>query len=292
MIIKKPKRGNKLETVTYSTPKSQVIVEPLNKTIQKNPSVEIGCFAFRYPRRTWWQLSSIAGQVASKGIQVPDIKFTLNLHKTDPGHDMWDKLIDTFSPLVDLNVRWWNTDDFFRRAATRTKDIKEATGDFLLFVDADQVWHPEFFSTLAPFMKKYDEENEGRCVAHWRYTMSIDDGNKIVDSEQYNDVPINNWFGKIKSVPHKIISGARGAGGFQLVNTRLLRERGIDTYGNPNKDSPANAKVHYKTKTEMHFRARIGGVYRKHCNLFKPFYHINHFRADDRLVKMDQNYLF
>ena len=87
-------------------------------TIIKYPTIEIASYQYRYQRRTWWQLSSLIGQIQSNNIPVPKIKYTLNVHISDPAHELTLKLYNTFKDKIEFNLRIWDTNDFYQRGFT------------------------------------------------------------------------------------------------------------------------------------------------------------------------------
>ena len=252
-------------------------------------SLEIACFQYRYQRRTWWQLSSIADQVTNN---LPLIRYTLNCHKDDPGKELTEKLKGTFESKINLEVRTWDNDSFFKRGYTRTSDLQKSISDFILFVDSDEVFHPEFFSSLTPLLEKWKADKNDKCIAAIRRTMEISDGNKLVDAESYEDVPIVNWHSKIEKVKTKVISGAKGSGGFQIFNMQILREKNLLEYGG-NRDTPVNSVNKFITRSEIWFRSKMG-VDSSFANLILPVYHLNHERGDERQVLLTKNpgYIF
>lgn len=252
-------------------------------------SLEIASFQYRYQRRTWWQLSSILEQNTSN---LPLISYTLNCHKDDPGNFLTDKLKKTFSSKMNLDIRVWNNDNFFKRGYTRTNDLKNTCADFILFVDSDEVFHVEFFSSLTPLLEKWKKERNDKCIAAIRRTMEIRDGNTLVNSEKYEDSPIFNCCSKIEKIKTKVISGAKGSGGFQIFNMQLLKEKNILEYGG-NRDTPVNSVEKFITKSEIYFRS-IMGVDPSYSQLIKPIYHLNHERGDERkeILLSNPQYIF
>jgi hypothetical protein len=252
-------------------------------------SIEIANFQYRYQRRAWWQLSSLADQTKTN---LPSIVYTLNYHKNDPGIELTKKLLSTFKDKVNINNIEWDNDSFFRRGFTRTNDIKNASCDFLLFVDSDEVFHPDFFSSLTPLLSEWKEKGNNKCIAAIRRTMEISDGNALVNNETYEDSPIKNWHEKILSINTKVISGARGTGGFQIFNVEKLKENKFFEYGG-HRDTPVNSIEHFVTKSEIRFRKQMG-VDPTYAGLIKPLYHLNHERNEARkeiLIK-NPDYIF
>lgn len=242
-----------------------------------------------YQKRYWWQLSSILGQVPWEGHSVPRIKLTCSVSENDP-HYYWNERIEeVFADFyqMDLSFDVWPSDsqEFGKRGQIRTRNLQNASCDWVLFNDGDMVYHPTFFAKLGSMLPEY--EDEGRILATWRMSMSFENGYKLVDSFDYTSGPVTDLMSRIESVQTWPAARGRisGAGFFQLVNVRKLREISEEQgqplmYVGPEYKGDHNTfNSNHWTRSDKAFRSRFGGIVP--LRDLPPSWHLNHYRKTD-----------
>ena len=225
---------------------------------------EICVQQYAFTKRCWWQLSSLAQQAHKS-----NFVFKLNIHKDDPFHKLNKQLIHTFQDLINLKVKVWNYEQFFRRSATRNADLVEATKQWIIYADADMIFHPTFFDVINKVSLKPDKVN-----VIPRYNTEIADGVRLINSQSYVDRPIKSVAGRLMKVPLRQSSSV-GAGYFQLVNVGFLRSEGLN-YSMPS-DRALNSRRGPSYHSDKYLRSVLG------LNRIQiaPIYHINHYRLRD-----------
>ncbi len=275
----------------------------------------VASYVYSYQKRYWWQLSSLVAQTPYQGFPVPCIHALASVCEEDPYLSYSDLMLDAF-PWTDTYQpkcagwhgvtldRWLNKIAYGRRGLVRNKQLHialyESEADWLLFNDADMVYHPNFFSHLGNLLATGQHEGVpyaecSKVLATYRDTMSFEDGYKVIDSELYDGCPIVNPYGKVQSLAkvypashHKI----SGAGFFQLVNVPLLRKRireepSLGVYVPLSRGLRCDADIFTPgasicTKSDIVFRKRLGGIVPIPC---LPQIHINHYRPHDKGYK-------
>lgn len=228
-------------------------------------SFEICVQQYSFTKRCWWQLSSLVQQKLNSSIT-----YRLNLYKDDPFHELNLKLIKTFQNRIDLKVKIWDNPDFLRRGNTRNSDLKEATRDWIIYTDADVVFHPSFFNVINNAKIKNDKMN-----VIPRFNTTIEDGYKLIESHNYDDKPIEDSAKKMTEVQLKKSCNI-GAGYFQMINVDYVRSRKL-VY-NESRDRALDSKRGPTYKADRHLRRIIG----LHKTSIAPLYHINHYRLKDQ----------
>lgn len=230
-----------------------------------NNGFEICVQQYAFTKRCWWQLSSLVQQKGS-----PHITFKLNIHNKDPFHGLNTRLIKTFSKLIDLKVKVWDNDRFFKRGDVRNDDLKEAKQPWLIYADADMVFDKYFFNKLASIPK-----HDTKMTIATRHSSSVDDGNKIILSESYINAPIPKSAQKMSVIAAKK-SRPVGAGYFQMVNTNYMRNTGL-IYAIDGCDR----KLSHARGPSYHSDKQLRAILGMHDAIIAPMYHINHFRFRD-----------
>jgi hypothetical protein len=244
--------------------------------------IEICTHNWRFHRRQWWQLSSIAQQ-----IDPPEIINTLNFWKEEePEYEQIRyEMIRTFDNKVTMNTRYWTDPGFQYRYNVRTHDLQNTTADWLLWTDPDILFHPHFFRKLARKLETY--KHEGKVLSVRR--ISVENGNELIDSQDYREGRVVENAVEKTGLYHAENGGSTvGAGYFQLINVQSLRERGITEY--PNSPGEASGdrslwewkskhKPLYRTYSDKAFRKLVG---RRKFNFKCPIYHLEHYRRGEK----------
>lgn len=231
---------------------------------------EICVQQFSFTKRCWWQLSSLTQQ-----IDAPPFTVKINLHKDDPFKELNDKLIKTFDPLLDLQVKIWKDIDFNFRGNTRNADLIEAKQPWVLFTDADMIFSTNLMAKLSQTHLAIDKVNVTPRVTMTDFT----EGYILVDREEYENTPIKDAAEKLKNVTSLRANRSNGAGYFQLVNQKFLQDNNLTYCNEPNKvDEPLTAPGQYRTRSDVILRNKLG----KRVLRLPPFYHLNHYRKDDQ----------
>jgi hypothetical protein len=165
------------------------------------------------------------------------------------------------------------------RGFTRTQHIKNTKAEWLLFLDADCVFHPTFIDKLLHRINRTTEVDRDKLFSVPRLTMSQRSGYSLVDSVDYTNI-IPNAYETCDKVPDKFPSNKgfiAGAGYFQLVHVPTLRKMGINSYVDGNYDNPMfKTDIRSHMKSDVIFRRKLKGVYK--MNDLPPLIHIQHKR--------------
>ena len=241
------------------------------------------CFhIFKFEKRFKWVVSSLNQQINNPC----KLHIKVAAHKTlDNFKHILDEMPKTF-PKLDIKICEYDDARFQARGQTRTDQIKSCTSEWLLFLDGDNVFDPQFFSKLHPLLNKLSKLDHERVISVPRLSMHAKLGYKLVDSE--NGSEILNAYQKAASVKTHPSFGGRvsGAGYFQLVHAPTMRSMGIDTYVNGSYDTPILDKnVLFSTRSDVVFRHRFKPVLA--IRDLPPLVHLNHYRR-----QLDKEYSF
>lgn len=229
------------------------------------PMFEFSISQFAYAKRTWWCLSGLLQQIDS-----PSLRVRLNIHVSDPFRDLNHKLIDCFRDRLDLVVIEWRHRHFFSRGRTRCNDLKQASGEWLIFLDADSIFEPTFLRELA--RRPLDPT---KLTGIPRTTMTdFEAGYGLVDAEAYGHAPIDHVAQKCATVPCLSRGRHGGAGYFQLVHPETVNRAG-HVYSPRRRDTRYDDPSGYRTPSDFWLRRQIGlRVIRDLPHL----YHLQHWR--------------
>lgn len=187
-------------------------------------SLDVHVMVYGFQKRAWWQLSSLCEQVPSGTLKVPKIRYIVSTHASDPyGH--WNRGFLKKFPVVQVVVEEWPEGnlDYGRRGHIRTHNLRTTESEFLLYADADVVYHPEFMARLG----KHLEELRGdpRVLAAPRLSMAFEAGYNLVNLVEYKELIPDAWrrTEQVKTWPaaHARISGA---GFFQAIHVPSVRK--------------------------------------------------------------------
>jgi len=242
--------------------------------------IQINTLCFQYWRRFFWCLSSIVEQIRP----IPDIKIRVNTClEMDSYKNIQRGTEKIFRNLLDIElVDWKRGDGFDVRENVRNKDILNIGKDvdYVLWLDPDQIIHPSHFNFLLNQLPEFDKQN--RILSLIRRDISEQNSTKLIEGYKYRK-PIENCLSKIEAFPKYKTRGVLGIGYYQLVSTRLLKERNITVYSDYKKDRGMwNKTMDYifKTTSDMAFRKKIGVV----KIVGTPgVYHLDHVRRKPRL---------
>jgi len=252
--------------------------------------IAIYAMVLGYQKRCLWQVSSLDAQVPWNGNDVPGLHYVASVTRRDP-HWAWnEKLVRAFgtSRKVEFVLDTWpaESEDYGRRGHIRTKNLKECPWDWACFVDADMVYHPQFWAQIGAKLSGFS--GQPKVVAAPRMSMAFEDGYTLVDGYDYTaDAPVPDPFKKtqeMKTWPsaHGRISGA---GFFQLVHVPSVREYMKSKYGDVfycaptwNRDHNTFETTHI-TRSDRMFRMLCGGIVPVPDLL--PQVHLNHYRKND-----------
>jgi hypothetical protein len=226
---------------------------------------EICVQQYSFTKRCWWQLSSLAEQTLKTNFTL-----RLSIHNNDPFRELNNKLISTFSNLIDLKVKIWTNDTFFRRGDVRNTDLVESSRQWIIFADADVIFDKSFFEKLNNITLIQNKMSVIR-----RFNTSIDDGYKLINSETYNTY-IKRPITKIMKFPLQR-SSSIGAGYFQLINADFVRNKGLK-YSKDTIDRPLIERRGPTYRSDRQLRGILG------LNRIDiaPIYHINHYRLKNK----------
>lgn len=248
-------------------------------------SLEIHAMVLGFQRRAHWQLSSLASQVPWKGHEVPRMRYVMSAHASDPYRARNVDLLQSFDGL--LRIQEWPVGDltYGRRGHIRTRNLLETQSEFLLFVDADVVYHPHFMAKLGARLEAH--RGNPKVLAAPRMSMSFEDGYHLAQSVSYAFPIARTWerTSAVKTWPaaHGRISGA---GFFQAIHVPTVKKFLMEKYGQVfycapewNRDHDTFTNTHI-TRSDRYFRMLLGGIVEAPELIDQV--HINHYRKNDK----------
>jgi hypothetical protein len=240
------------------------------------------CFhIFKFEKRFFWVLNSLSQQINNPF----KLHIKVAAHKTlDNFRYILDEMLKTF-PKLEITICDYDNARFNARGQTRTDQIKNCQSDYILFLDGDNIFPPQFFSSLHPLLGAIDKR---KVISVPRLTMDAREGYRLVDSVNDYTKEIPNVYEKVSAVKTRPSFNFRvsGAGYFQLTHYPTMKSMGINSYVDGSYDSPIlDANERFCTKSDIVFRKRFDGV---HPIVTLPkIIHINHFRRS-----LDKEYDF
>lgn len=249
-------------------------------------TIAIHAVVYRFQKRAWWQLSSLAEQRGTSDYDVPRFVYHVSTVSTDPYADEFQRATSCFP--FEIRHHCWSESEFTQRGLIRTQNLRQETEEFLLFVDADMVYHPTFFARLVPSLHMMRDAGDHRVWSVPRLTMSPDDGYRLSEQAHF-DAPIRDAWNQAASVPSKRWSyhgRISGAGYFQLIHVPSVRDymrrvHGDVYYVRPHShhDTHIITGSTYVTRSDRVFRINVGGVVP--IRELGDSIHINHWRRHD-----------
>lgn len=216
----------------------------------------IGTQAYSFFKRQWWQLTSIANQIALSDCAVPDVTYRIHYFKDDRNIEILERMLKVFSPIINIEpILWYDKERFSLRAIVRSEDVKLSLRedyDSLLFLDPDIVLHPEVLARLSKYYNVCDS-----VVACGR--VSVFHAEKLIAKEDYTK-PIDDLLLKINDPSIRPLPSDRGAGFFQYVTTKALIDNNVTTYSDRKNDRSIFDPTKFSTRSEQTFRRNVGNV--------------------------------
>ena len=251
-------------------------------------SIEISVQMFEFQKRFWWMLSSLLQQKSWQDNPVPDIKITVSVMPSiDRYKGLTQDIIETFDKHLDLEFKEYAN---LGRGILRSNDLKNTKADWILFTDADMLFHPEFFSEMSTnHLHKW--KKFGNLITIPRMTISRPTSCDLVKTFDYSSKKsIENAFEKCWAIREGYSRRGRtpGAGYFQLVETEYIKDNNI-TYCDRRADASLFSKNGNKFRSDIIFRRKMNGVVaiKKEPDetgsrdILKPVIHLNHWRQND-----------
>lgn len=163
------------------------------------------------------------------------------------------------------------SNDSFNRSRAREKQLIETDAKWIIFVDADMVYSPNFFSEMKTKLECEQFCNETKCIGADRTSLGIPFCKKYFDEDK-SEYPfvVENVSAIVSKWPVYRTGGKHTAAGyFQMGNVASIRERKL-TYPIKGRDGARTYKA------DRAFRCIMGG--RIGMDLPNQ-YHLNHDRC-------------
>lgn len=235
------------------------------------PRLTIAVQCQHFERRLCWMLSSILQQTTD---ELPKVDIA---HQAGVGDPTCEAISDEYMRLglqVHLTtIR--DTETFQRRGLARNIQCGSLTTPWVLWADADMVYHPEFFVRLYAEM---DTAGPGILTAgRW----SQPNGNRgpteaLVETQRYPTL-VNRAYWWANRLP-KVARRNCGAGYFQLIRTEELHWYYVDSEECKDHDW---RKTYSKCKSDRQFRKRIGTQTKLPKWFSEHEIHLNHNRDNE-----------
>ena len=222
-----------------------------------------------FHKRFHWMLSGLTQQ-----IDPPDFSVTVAIDAADPYTDRLQGLKDVF-PSLTINWVEYNSPRFNMRGLTRDDALQASDSEWLIFSDADMIYHPDMMRLLGEHAGKPDAQDAISSVVRVRTTQSSADG--VVSAADYA-TPIDAAYEKSLKLyaddPYKV-SVARATGYFQMCRRDKALERGTYCQNHAPKDMPLGAKNGGECLSDVQFR-RGWKIIKP---LLPPLVHLTHARG-------------
>jgi glycosyltransferase involved in cell wall biosynthesis len=233
--------------------------------------IEICIVCYNFQRRWTMQLASLVQQ-----IDAPD--FIINVAYVKGNGDPDVETIVKYYENKGLKFKLTPYTDLNSRGLIRNVQVKNSSEDWLLFVDCDVVYHPNFFKELSKNMDPNCQNVIG--CPKFMYTnveMVNEFFNKFESMYVENSYKIAETFDPIKPRIRRVASG-----GMQLVRRQLVMEKAGGRYVNPRRTGD-NTLGHVGTRSDIKFRSAIDGGRKNSILLMKLPYqiHLEHYRSVD-----------
>ena len=187
---------------------------------------------------------------------------------------------------LDLNIKsrqYSSLDTLQYRGNTRNHQIADCETDYLVFVDSDMIYHPDFFFKLTNLLEENKEYNtyDGvmTCGRYSQPNEIIEKTNIFVDKITANGsiYKIDNIWEMADRELEKIGRSNVGAGFWQLINMKLCNHGGYYVKEEENKDGSWLNGIQ-KAKSDQQFRHRIGKKKKMPSWFSENQIHLNHRR--------------
>lgn len=244
-----------------------------------NPTITVAVQCHNFQRRLCWLLSSIADQSAVESVVV-DVAF-LKGNGTPETEDVlgyfWEHGVQS-KPSV-----WTDYEAFCRRGNVRTRQLQECRTEWIMFTDADHVFGPEHFWTLASELQKH--QNARYLIGAGRLSTDVDKANALVD-RHVNQAPsrVERAFDKARAIAQERVRGAIGAGNSQIVSVPYGAHGGLYVDPARNPDRGWSHGKGQNTRSDVAFRRRMsagGGLHKLPAWFDSQVVHLSHDRDKD-----------
>lgn len=243
------------------------------------PAITIALQCHNFQKRLCWMLSSIAQQTRADLIELDIACIAGN------GRPSTEEVVKCFSNWSDFGLRistWDSLDRFQYRGLIRNRQMQESTTEWMMFADADMVYHPEYFERLYESLER-DHANAPYMISSGRTSNPKELTNKLVDDTVGTDPAyIVDAFAKADKLP-KIRRGNVGAGFCQIINMDHAPHDGY--YVKPKENADWSWTRGSNPRSDRQFRHRIAAKSGKRRGL--PIWfsdnaiHLNHDRDPD-----------
>ena len=220
-------------------------------------------------------LSSLAQQTRRDLVRV------CIAHMPPNGSPSTDRVIEFFSPTVAIEpLIFTDYGRFQMRGFVRTDQLRSCSSEWILFSDADMVYHPEYFERLALELEKHPAATNiitsGRKTTEKKAAIDLVDGH-VSDAR----VLIADAFAKADAITLPNIKRARALGNSQIVNVKHGAHGGFYSPEGRKSDRGWGGRGQ-NTKSDFRFRNRISSAGGSFFPLNKWFresvIHLNHDR--------------
>jgi hypothetical protein len=239
-------------------------------------SIEIALTCTWFQKRLCWLMSSICQQEGDVPNLILNIAYPIN-----NGNPTTETVCNFFREkgLKIKELPYDGMEIIQYRGLVRNEQLKQSDCEWILYIDADMTYSPDFFEDLGKQLEGELKDEKGVISAS---RVSLD---KNFCKNFFNKTDINKYpciipkAGCLSDWPIFQISRNCGAGYFQLVNRRYVMENCGGLYVDPEHCNDWSwFDKGQKANSDRQFRQRVGGLKKITT---KPQYHLNHERDNE-----------
>lgn len=242
-------------------------------------TVTLAVQCHRFQRRLCWVVSSLLGQTSRSLVRL-DVAYM-----PGDGDPSTERVLDAAAEWG-LHVKrspWTDLEAFSKRGDVRTRQLRECSTPWILFTDADMVYHPEYFERLVQVLQS-EHNGASYLISGGRLSTDLDKANALVAEHDYRaGLKVNAPFQRALEVAQRRIRAPGGYGNSQIVHAQHGAHRGCYVVPGRNPDWGWGPRGQ-NTRSDVKFRRRmrVGGPLHPLPEWFSSaVVHLNHSRDKD-----------